>query len=242
MNTFPQRGAEFFQPAYLLVLEDKVFSPCLSSPGQLYVSEKLKLRSSWHCKLLSSRICASNPGVIIALSPCNRHPCFSDVDAKEQQFIQKEGKQCRIHLDLLYIIMLFALKMKGAWGFVAGSGGFSSKGIQSKFLGLEEVFIALEWTVHEDFIPAMACRKKKKKIQILFLLVFPPYLLSVHAYFPLGYKYFPKCLLSGAVMLGQPCALIPVSKKSVFLLLQEKQAIKLTALDIGVNAFIPEWK
>lgn len=36
------------------------------------------------------------------------------------------------------------------------------------------------------------------------------------------------------VMLGQPCALIPVSKKSVFLLLQEKQGIKLIPLDIGI--------
>lgn len=179
----------------------------------------------------------------MALSPCNRYPCFSDVNAKQQQFIQKGEKQCRIHLDLLYIIKLFGLKIKGTWDFVAGSGGFSNKGIQSKFLGLEEIFITLECTIHEGFIHPMACTKRKKKDSDSLSICIPPhYLLLVHAYFPPGYKYFPKYPMSCVLMLGQPCALIPVNKKTVFLLPQEKQGIKWISLDIGVNAFIPEWK
>lgn len=92
------------------------------------------------------------------------------------------------------------------------------------------------------YIPWPA-QREKKKIQILFPFVFlPPYLVLVHAYFPPGYKYFPKYPMSCVFMLGQPCALIPVSKKTIFLLPQEKQGIKWISLDIGVNAFIPEWK
>lgn len=152
-----------------------------------------------------------NPGRIITLIPCNEHPCFSDVNAKQQQFIQEEQKQSRMHSDLLYIIKLFALKMKGSWSFAGGSSCFSRKGIQRKFIGLEEIFITLQWKVHEFSVNSMACRKKKrKKIQIIFPLVFPPYSLSAQAYFPLGYKYFPN--VSHVAILGLPCTLIHVRR------------------------------